>query len=199
MKTFVHIKSGNRYPQHGCICWFHEGGWGNKKVDKDGKPIWEHHIKPGYEQCTNGWKRMKMNQWRQEDIPDLVEPYTDEQWKEYAKTYGTNVAQEFLKCCDYSKPSVAYRMFNPSANEDLWQEYSVWFKGVFGVNIWPFADGMMLSYGNTYSLDVLRFEKYLERNHGYRPQDEGSMNDFMVGKFGQQTVDAFRKLFFGKA
>jgi len=185
MNTFVHTKSGNRYPQSGCACWF-----------RTDSPKPEVFIKPGYAECTKGWKRMKLKEWREETIPDLAKPFTRQQFIDYAKQYGVTCAQEFLDCCDYSKPSSAYQLINPPNNEPEWTAAAAWFQGMFGCPIWQFTDGLMLGMANTYSFDVIRFEKYLATKFDYPMHKDGSMKDFMIAKFGKPTVDKFAGLFF---
>ena len=183
MKTYVHLPTGERYPEHGCQNTFQWEGWsgsrGKAEMFKRGK----------------GWFRIKPKEWVGEVIPDLPEGYTREQWLEYAKTYGVLCAQEQLDCCDYMKPTKAFQMFNPPANEEKWKAAADWFKSVFKTEIWRFIDGLMLGMGNTYSIDIFKFERHLANEFNYPMHKDGSIHDFMVAKFGQEETDRFRSLF----
>lgn len=177
MKTYVNTKTGNRYPEHGCASSFTT--WSNGKA--------EYFIKPGYPECSKGWKKYREKDWSMEEIPDLAKPYTREQWLTYAITYGTPCAQEFLECCDYSKPRSAYRMFHPPTGE--WsKEVQAWFKATFRADIFNFICGYAMTYGNRYALDVLKFERLLERDWGYPAGADGSMRDFVAKRFGPDSA-----------
>ena len=180
MKTYIHIKSGSRYPEHGCVSWFTQ--WSNGK--------WEHHIKPGYPQCTNGWKKLKATEWLGEVIPDLPKPFTKQQWLDYAKQYGSACAQEFFDCCDYSKPSEASRMFlPPPINETLWNESEAWFQATFKRDLHCFMDAIQFHYGNEYSLDILKFEKHLASEFNYPMHKDGSIRDFLTVNFSNDIAE----------
>ena len=183
MNTFINIKTGNRFPANGCF--------GTFSVDKP-KP--EHFIRPGYPECTNGWKRFKPTEWRQEEIPDLAKPFTREQFREYAAQYGVTCAQEFLDSCDYCKPRAAYQMIHPPRNEELWNAEAAWFKATFEKDLMAFVDPLLLEMGNVYSMDILKFEKWLASWHGYQMHQPGSIKDFMTVKFGQENTERFVKL-----
>jgi hypothetical protein len=192
MITYLSKKTGERYPQCGVASWFKEGGWSDSK-----NKATEHHIKPGYKDCTNGWKKIKVKNWTQEEIPDLEKGFTKERFKEYATKYGLACAQEFLDTCDYMKPMEAFRMFNPTKNAEIWEneENQAWFIAHFKTSLYAFIEGYSYSLANTYSLDILKFEKYLAREFGYPMREDGSMKDFMIEKFGKDVVDKFIILF----
>lgn len=191
MITYISKKTGERYPEHGAACWFVPRGWSNSK----GKG--EHHIKPGYKDCTKGWKKINPKNWTTEEIPDLAKPFTKEQFKEYANKYGLTCAQEFLDTCDYMKEREAFRMFNPSKNFEIWEnpENQLWFKSIFKADLFGFMCGTSMAFANTYALDILKFEKYLAYKFNYPMRDDISMHDFMIKEFGQAVVDKFLGLF----
>ncbi len=178
MKTFLNIKTNQRLPEHGC----------NNVFDFE---------KNKYFIRGKGWLKLKKKEWQEEEIPDLNKNYTNQEWRDYAIKYGTDCAQEFLETCDYMKPSMAYRMFNPPKNQETWENDGVnqWFKTVFNRELSFFIDGYLLGLANCYSLDILKFEKFLAYEFGYPKDQDGSMNDFMVSRFGKETVDKFLDIF----
>lgn len=187
MKTFVSIKTGNRFPEHGQASWF--------RVDKK-----EYFIRLGYDECSKGWKKFNSKKWRQEEIPDFAGPipYPDapaeqnKEWIEYAQKYGTNCAMEFLNCCDYSKPGWAHRILNPRIVPS--SEDQAWFTQTFGAQLLRFETALIAIFLNTFSFDIFQFEKFLANNYGYDTEKEGSMKDFMTQKFGAEAVEKFRKI-----
>ena len=173
MMTFVNRKSGVRYPEFGVESWF------QNEEDRKKK---QYHIKPGNIDCTNGWKKLNLKNWVMEEIPDLAKPFTDDQWREYATKYGTECAQEFLEWCDYSKPSVAYRMFHPPENREIWEnpENELWFRATFRTDLSRFMDGYALGLANAYTLDMIKFEKHLAYEFKYPINEDESMKDYFV-------------------
>lgn len=191
MKTYVSKATGERYPEHGCASWFTSFSTHKGRMQV--------HIKPGYKDCTNGWKMFKPKQWTEEIIPDLPKPYTDAEWKEYALKYGKTCAQEFLECCDYSKPSVAHRMLNPPKGHETWDDpaNNLWFESVFKMPLIRFAEPRLLYLLNTYSFDIIRFEQALVSKFKYNPNAEESLKHFMTRTFGQAVTKKFMQLFLG--
>ncbi len=191
MVTFIHLKSGTRYPEYGCACWMFQQ-WSNNSH------TWEHHIKPGYPHCTNGWKKADLKDWVGEIIPDLQKPFTDEQFREYAKQYGVIVAQEFLDCCSYYKPTMASNILNPSKTKKIWEEHHDWFRRTFKCAVWAFAEPLLITLGNIYSFDIIKFERFLTTQFRYNPNSDESMSDFMKRHFGTNVEARFRRLAFPK-
>ncbi|MEK6878736.1 MAG: hypothetical protein AABY22_03965 [Nanoarchaeota archaeon] len=146
MITYLELKTNKRYPSHGCECGFDE---------KNGKL--KYFIR-GF-----GWRTAKKNQFEKQEIPDLIKHFTENEWKEYALQYGIPCAQEFLDSCDYMKPSVAYQIFNPPKNKEVWNnlENQLWFKSIFKSDMNRFICGTSIALGNTYALDILKFENHL--------------------------------------
>jgi len=185
MKTFVYIGkppgTGARFPAFGSDSSFYTD-----------------HKKPTYFIRGRGTKPFKKKDWREEEIPDLAKPFTDAQWIAYADQYGDECAMQFFDCCDYSKPMAARQLRNPPKYETDWHDpaNNQWFKTVFGAELMSFVDGFMLSIGNAYSLDVIKFENYLARYHGYPKNQDGSMAEFMEKKFGKATTERFCRLAF---
>ena len=188
MITFVNKKTGNRYPQNGCCSQF----WVDPERHKK-----EYFIILGLPDCSKGWKKFNDKHWTNEEIPDLVRPFTREQFREYVNKYGILCAQEFLDCCDYSKPFEARRILNPPQNEEKWEKLNPWFINIFKKDLFYFLDGYCLGLANTYSIDILKFENHLAVEFGYPKYADGSMADFMEKKFGIEVTDKFRKEFFG--
>ena len=185
MKTYLHLKSGNRYPEHGCGCWFAKSSYNKGKL--------QHHIKPGYPQCTNGWKTVKLKEWQIEEIPDLAKPFTHDQFKDYVRQYGVICAQEFLECCDYSKPTFAQQILNPpTGNWSL--ETREWFESIFESSIDTFICGYSMMLCNHYAIDILKFERHLFNWFNYPRDKDGSMRDFIAQRFGQPNADRFAAL-----
>lgn len=181
MKTYLH-KSGARFPEWGCASWFTTSSKGKL----------QHHIKPGNKLCTNGWKVVKLKDWKEEEIPDLSKPFTDKQFQEYAAKYGVACAQEFLDCCDYSKPRKAMWILNPPKNP--WSnEARTWFKKTFGADVESFIEKTSLFFCNTYSFDIISFEAYLSKQFGYNINGQISIKDFIEQKFGKETCEKFAK------
>ena len=192
MKTFINTKTGRRLPQHGCWNWFNPA-W-NDKARAAGK--WDYHIKPGPD-CTKGWKPCNLKIWKQEEIPDLKEPFTDDQFKEYAGKYGLDCAQEFLGCCDLMKPHFARRILTPLKNIPS-PEAKAFFQEAFGRSCMTFAVPMIDMILDTYSFDILAFEKFLVSHFRYPAHKNGSMLDFIKRKFGLDAESKFRKYFLEK-
>ena len=63
----------------------------------------------------------------------------------------------------------------------------------FGVRD-QFQDRMITMLTKKYSLDIIKFDSWLEINHGYDIKKHGSMSDFVKMKFGQDAVDFIEKL-----
>ena len=191
MKTYVHLKTNTRFPEHGWYSGFDVKPEGRSKV----------FIKLGHPLCTKGWTTFKKKEWREEDIPDLAEPFTREQWLAYAEQYGDECAMEFLPCCDMMKPSEAYRMHHPPQGSEAWDnvDNQRWFRKVFKADLWSFIDRAMYGVGNMCSIDILKFEKHLAYAFKYPMHADGSMHDFMVKTFGETYTVRFCALFFPSA
>lgn len=181
MKTYVHIKSGKRVPALGCITIFSEGNNGKMEVFVRGE---------GAKKFTRSSFDKK---FRFEEIPDLAKPFTDDQFREYAKTYGVECAQEFLECCDYSKPTWARKIINPPTGVPS-DVHQAWFQKTFGVTAMSMSCAFSWLYGNHYILDPIRFEKVLTR-FGYDMDSNESMNDFIARKFGEGAQKIIREEF----
>ncbi len=181
MITYFSPKTNKRYPEHDCQSSF------SVKMGKLRFFIRGH-----------GWRNAKKNEWNKEEIPDLKKDYTDDEWREYALKYGSECAQEFLDTCDYMKPTEAFRMFNPPKNKDIWENADnlIWFKDRFRRDMHDFIDGYMLGLGNSYGLDIIKFENHLAYEFSYPMHQDGSMHDFMIKTFGAENTDKFIKLFF---
>lgn len=74
-------------------------------------------------------------------------------------------------------------------------EIQVWFQSVFGEHCLKFAMPMIAVSCNTYSFDILAFEKFLHNRFGYPMYENGSMKNFMIGKFGQENSILFEDRF----
>ena len=70
-----------------------------------------------------------------------------------------------------------------------------WFQGVFSEHCLRFATPMIAVSCNTYSFDILAFEKFLHNRFGYPMCEDGSMKNFMVGKFGKENTSRFEDHF----
>lgn len=183
MKTYLNTKTGGRFPEHGSQSSF--ATWSNGRF--------EHHIKPGTPECTKGWKKVG-KEWNAETIPDLEKPFTREQWIAYADQYGDACAMEFLDCCDYSKPLFAYQLRNPPKGEKEWNEARAWFQSVFRWPLDRFIDGTLWAFGNRFSFDVLKFEKFLASHFEYKPNGGQSIRDFLTEKFSAETSNKIADL-----
>lgn len=183
MKTYVAKKTGTRFPANGCMSHF------TIKGDK-----MEYFIRLGHPECSKGWKKARKKQFVLEEIPDLPKGFTVEQFKEYAGKYGVDCAQEFLTCCDYSKPFAAWEILNPpvckwnGADEE-------WFQQVFGFNIERVCEPSIGMVFNRKVMDVIALEKAFMRYHGYNPNDAISMADFVTAKFGADACKRIQTMF----
>jgi hypothetical protein len=141
---------------------------------------------------------MNLKNWEKQEIPDLIKPFTKEQFKEYATKYGLACAQEFLECCDYIKPQEAWRMFNPTKNAEIWEsnEIQQWFEKTFKTRLFDYIDGFSWSLANTYSIDIIKFEKYLHWEFGYNLKGNESIHNFMIKTFGAEDTEKFKLFFF---
>lgn len=202
MKTFVNLKTGNRYPEHGINSWFWEretSGWKKGEWVKSVK--FQYHIKPGTPECTNGWKKFNPKQWRIEEIPDFMgyhpSPFDPDEkskeWKEYAEKYGVICAQQFLDCCDMVKPDWASEILTPIVNRPSWEDRE-WFKSLFGEDPMIYAQPLLKLFTRRFSFDILAFEKNLKRNFGYDPESNMSMAQFIDDKWGVGSAERFRKV-----
>lgn len=198
MNTFVNIKTGERFPEHGCGHWF----WIKEKTKwKDGAQIVTKKFTI-FEQ-GKGWRNGKLSEWRQETIPDFAgaEPNpndpipNDTEWKAYAEKYGIVCAREFLSCCDMMKPTWAFQIVNPPTGKPS-ATAQAWFENLFGINPLCMAIPILMIMGNRYSFDVLRFERLLKNQFGYDPEsDTQSMRGFMEDKWGAEVASYFAKEF----
>ncbi len=78
----------------------------------------------------------------------------------------------------------------PAANRML----SIWgdrFKGIFGISLGSFM-GMLVVFGIK-DFDVVKFDTYLQRL-GYRTEKDGSTNNYVTKKYGQQATDLIKEL-----
>lgn len=173
VNTYVNVKTNQRFPaDHGCETSF---SWNDRKAEMflRGK----------------GWLNIKPKEWVGETIPDLPKDFTREQWVEYHNKYGVFCAQELLSCCDYMKPTEAYRMLNPPSNKDAWELHSEAFQGIFKYPLSYFTDLKTYVFANAYSFDILKFEDFLCKQHGYnKDSDEESIRDFVAKKFGENAA-----------
>lgn len=179
MNTYIHTKTGKRYPENGYECvtpslngrlWVRGRGELSKKESK---------------------------LYKSEAIPDLEKPFTREQFIAYVAKYGMRCAQEFLECADICKSSYAYRIINHPKNQELWEKEAAWFQTVFHRSLWDFMDRLMISMGNIYSLDVLHIEKHLQNEFSYPIDEDGSLSDFITTRFGADVAARVRALISG--
>ena len=201
MKTYVNIKTGNRYPEYGCDSWFMDD---TKTKWDDGEQIITHnlkyHIKSGHDESTDGWKKFNPKQWKEETIPDFTgyaptpfdHPDKAKEWKEYAAKWGVMVAMEFLSCCDMTKPDWASDIINPIENIPSWEDRE-WFKSIFGEDPLMFAQPLLQLFTRRFSFDILAFEKKLN-SFGYDPKSDISMAQFIDDKWGEGTAKRFREM-----
>lgn len=68
------------------------------------------------------------------------------------------------------------------------KDYNKEFEHYFNI-IDKFRDHLVTYFTGKYSFDILRFEKWLQEVHGYNPESNISMKDFVREKFGQDAVD----------
>lgn len=85
-------------------------------------------------------------------------------------------------------------MRNPPKNKEVWEANEVWFRSIFDAPLFRFLDGFSLSFGNTYTIDILRFEKHLIMG-GYDPKINESMRDFITRTYGQEVTNHFSEIF----
>lgn len=180
MKTFYHIPTSTYYPEHGCVCGF------DVKTLKNGK------IKGKWFLKGKGWMPMKMKDWRQEEIEDLIKPCSIDDWREYAKKYGVYVAQEFLDTCDYMKPWQAYDYLNPDPNEPN-TECRDWFISIFECDPMDFENSRIKVSTHKYSFDILKFEDYLVKKFDYSKNSTISISDFMKMRWGKEVEERFAR------
>lgn len=202
MKTYTNIKTGNRFPEHGCDSWFlfeTKTKWVNGELITTPKNTY--FIRFPRNECTNGWKKFNPKQWKIEEIPDfkghcpklLEDPALAKEWIEYAKKWGTLVAQEYLPCCDATKPDWAEDFMNPPANLPSWEDRQ-WFESVFGDDPLIYNQPLLGLFTHRYTFDILAFDRKLQ-NH-YKEYVEGmSMAQFMDKKFGVGTANRFKEIF----
>lgn len=188
MKTYIHLKTGTRFPNSGWYSAFDVKPTGRSK----------YFVKFGHKLCSKGWQTFKKKEWREETIPDLEKPFTREQWVTYAKLYGDECAMGFLECCEMMKPSGAYRMHHPPKNEEQWNDPNLraWFRKTFKAGLWDFLDGYMYGLANECSLDILKFERHLECEFKYPSRGDGSMREFMEKTFSEKDNLLFIMNFF---
>lgn len=172
MKTFINKKSSNRYPEFGSGISFR---------------VKEYFIRIGFPDCSHGSKKFKTKDWIQEEIPDLIKPFTDEQFREYAKQYGVFCAMQFLECCDYIKYSAAMDIIYPP--EGQWDEVLYQkFQTIFGDNLKRYIEKLSYHFARKIVFDVIQFEKLLMEKHGYKPDTNQSMREFCEKKFGEKGM-----------
>jgi len=198
MKTFINIATGERFPAHGCS---HSFNIREKQFMNHGRPV----VKTTLEifERGRGVRKDKLKNWAQEEIPDFIGPFPNPNdaaidagpWKEYVAKYGLPCAREFLKCCDYMKPTWAFQIFNPP--EDWPTAVArAWFKSIFGVDPLSLAVPVIMLLLNKYSFDILAFERLLSRRFGYpKDQDGVSIKSFITKKWDAQVCAYFENHF----
>jgi hypothetical protein len=174
MKTWVNIKTGVRYPERGCNCGF-----------EPKKTRMKYFIR------GTGWLSSPLSHWRYDEIPDLPREHTVAQFREYAAQYGVACAQEFLPCCDYSKPSWAALRLSPEYPDDA---CTAWFTKAFGTSPHDFAISIAAVFGR-WLFDIVAFEEFLAKRWGYPKDADGSMHDFMIKTFGVEVTEKFQQQF----
>jgi hypothetical protein len=190
MRTFVNKATAERLPEHGCAHAFHIR---ERRSYRNGHPV----IKTTLDifECGKGWSKGKLKEWDQEDVPDLPEGFTDDQWKAYAAKYGVLCAREFLPCCDLMKPTWAFQRLHPPEAQPT-TVARAWFESIFGLDPLALAVPPLLLLLNQYSFDILAFERLLYRRFGY-PRDKAgvSIQSFITDKWGDQVCAYFENHF----
>lgn len=148
-----------------------------------------------------GWKKVKKNQFKTEEIPDLptyenreragpvqrdVKP---DEYREYAKTYGAECAMHFLWCCDASKPSWHAEIVNPDPNRPG-PVTQMKFRTLFGVDLFRFQDALLYLM-HRWSFDILKFQAWLMTHTDYETFKDGgeaSMEDYVKHKWGEEAA-----------
>jgi len=188
MRSFVQITTGRRYPERGFASRF------DFKVGQDAPT--HCFICDG-----KGLRKCKKNEFREEEIPELaLEPRARgpahdewcEQYKAYAEKYGEHCAINFLHCANIVKYQHSARILRPDPNRPTAAEEAQ-FEKTFGASVWSCQDALM-SVFNRWGLDVFRLEALLMNRHGYAPQQDVSISDYIESKFGLPAVFLIRRL-----
>jgi hypothetical protein len=190
MKTFVNKTTAERFPEHGCAHAFHLR---ERRSGKNGQPATRTTLE--IFERGKGWRQSKLKEWDQENIPDLPDGFTDEQWRAYTAEYGVLCAREFLPCCDLMKPTWAFQRLNPPEAQPT-TVARAWFESLFGLDPLALAVPDLMLHLNKYSFDILAFERLLGGRFGYlRDKDGVSIKSFITDKWGAQTCAYFENHF----
>jgi len=60
------------------------------------------------------------------------------------------------------------------------------FRKFFDVND-IFRDDLITSLRKKYSIDIINFDDWLHKEHGYNEEIHGSMRDFIILRFGEEA------------
>ena len=156
--------------------WFRDKGWGVKKFFAWGE----------------GWKRAKKNEFHEEEIPDLQKPFTEDQFRAYAKQYGIQCAREFLNCCDYMKPRYAWNIMHPDPHAPTPEEIAE-FNRIFETNLHQFSCSLAWMFG-IWGFDIIRFEQYLAEKFQYDPKADQSIAEFIRLRWGEAAENLVKNL-----
>ena len=185
MNTFVNKKTGERLPEYSHDWWF--------RIDQATA-----YRKSKFEifERGKGWRKGKLADWSQEEIPDLCvdtekEGWKDE-WKTYMDKYGLSCATHVLPTCEVMKGQMAYQIINPPKNMPT-KEDETWFSETFDTSVYTFTEGLTMSFLNKFSFDILKFDRWLRgRYPDYPREDEdGSMRGFIEKHWDKATADHF--------
>uniref|UniRef100_A0A6M3K357 Uncharacterized protein n=1 Tax=viral metagenome TaxID=1070528 RepID=A0A6M3K357_9ZZZZ len=67
------------------------------------------------------------------------------------------------------------------------------FKKFFDVDD-KFRDDMITTMTKRYSIDIIKFDDWLHKEHGYDEEIHGSMNDFIILRFGEKACSFIESL-----
>lgn len=141
-----------------------------------------------------GIKKYKLSQLILIEIEDLPEEYTEHQFINYAKKYGKECAKEFMACCDTSKEPLLNAYLDKNFPND---EVCKWFNETFKVSPMEFRTYLLSVFNGVYFFNLPEFELFLTR-FGYKIDEDGSIKDFLIQKFGKENAKIFEDNFINK-
>jgi hypothetical protein len=65
------------------------------------------------------------------------------------------------------------------------------FKELFKTNR-TFRDNLLSGFSKSYKIDIIALDEWLISEHGYRIEEHGSTEEFIVAEFGQEASDFVR-------
>lgn len=61
------------------------------------------------------------------------------------------------------------------------------FKQITEINPWDYKDNIMIAATNSFQLDIIKMDEFLQTKYPDEYKEDMSMSDFLVTKFGEEA------------